>query len=66
MNTLDAAARASNGPSGPRCECGVNSERRGELRRGGFVDPEHFKILRNEKRNTSQQAGVSFCLVRKV
>ena len=26
---------------GPRRECGVNSERSGELRRGGFADPEH-------------------------
>ena len=30
------------GPSGPRRECGVNSERSEELRRGGFAVPEHF------------------------
>lgn len=30
------------GPSGPRRKCGVNSERSGELRRGGFAVPEHF------------------------
>ncbi len=59
-NNLDAAAQSSNGPSGPRRECGANSECSEELRRGGFADPEHFKIFRNPKRNTSQQAGVSF------
>ena len=34
--------RFQNGPFGPRRFCGVNSERSGELRRGGFADPEHF------------------------
>ena len=60
--------KSSNGPSGPRRECGVNSERSEELRRGGFADPEHLNLRRveaalsrrNPKRNTSQQAGVSF------
>ena len=33
--------RSQNGSSGPRRFCGVNSERSGELRRGGFADPEH-------------------------
>ena len=72
--SIDAAARSSDGPSGPRRECGVNSERSGELRRGGFADPEHLNLRRvevaygrrNPKRKTRFATCLSFCLVRKV
>ena len=73
-NTLDAVAKSVNGPSGPRRECGVNSECRVELRRGGFADPEYLNLRRveaalsrrNPKRKTRFSACLSFCLVRKV
>ena len=65
---IDAAARSSNSPSGPRRECGVNSERSEELRGGGFADPAHLNLRRveaaygrlNPKRKTRCKACLSF------
>ena len=45
---LTLSDQISTGPSGPRRKCGVNSKRGGELRRGGFADPEHLNLRRVE------------------
>ena len=59
-----------NGPSGPRRECGVNSERSGELRRGNSLAPSMCSLRRveaalgrrNPKRKTRFTACLSFIL----